>query len=172
MKSFRPHFVYLHFILFSFALTSAQEITLFDDAITYRYYQDQKRISYKEVGELMKKDSIAQMNWKRAKVKNTLANVFLIVELSALPITVLSENPNAGVFYSLLLGGAIGSITFAISRQKSKRRAILRYNSLFDSPKKIENVNQTNNQHLPPSIAKPKIKGINNHHGTGICIQF
>lgn len=159
--------------LFLVQFVQGQEITLFDDAITYRYYQDQERISYKEVGELMEKDSLSQLHWKRAKVKNTLANLFLIVEFSTIPIAAFSENSNPGIYSVVILGAGIGSIFFAISRQKSKRLAILRYNSLFDLPNENKNSEKSDNiQNPSPAIAKVRIKGINNHYGTGIRIEF
>jgi len=121
----------------------------------------------------MEKDSLSQLHWKRAKVKNTLANLFLIVEFSTIPIAAFSENSNPGIYSVVILGAGIGSIFFAISRQKSKRLAILRYNSLFDLPNENKNSEKSDNiQNPSPAIAKVRIKGINNHYGTGIRIEF
>ena len=60
------------FLFFSLSFSCfAQEITMFDNSLSYRYYQDDQRISYKEVTKLMAKDSVTNLHWNRARTKNT-----------------------------------------------------------------------------------------------------
>jgi hypothetical protein len=113
----------------------AQEITMFDDGLTYHFYEDQNRITYKEVSERISKDSLAAAHWKKARIKNAFANGILLSDLAIIIYANSSEKPflnhkQARLLSSYLL---VSSIFFVISRQKSKRKAILRYNSLFDN---------------------------------------
>ena len=116
----------------------AQEITMFDDGLTYHFYEDQNRITYKEVTERISKDSLAAAHWKKARIKNAFANGILLSDLAIIVYANSSEKPflnhkQARLLSSYLLVSSISSIFLVISRQKSKRKAILRYNSLFDN---------------------------------------
>jgi hypothetical protein len=116
----------------------AQEITMFDDGLTYHFYEDQNRITYKEVTERISKDSLAAAHWKKARIKNTFANGILLSDLAIIIYANSSEKPflnhkQARLLSSYLLVSSISSIFLVISRQKLKRKAILRYNSLFDN---------------------------------------
>jgi hypothetical protein len=116
----------------------AQEITMFDDGLTYHFYEDQNRITYKEISERISKDSLAAANWKKARIKNVFANGILLSDLAIKIYANSSEKPflnhkQARLLSSYLLVSSISSIFLVISRQKSKRKAILIYNNLFDN---------------------------------------
>jgi len=127
------------FLLF-FSFSYAQEITMFDEAFSYRFYQDQERISIKEANQLMLSDSLSALHWKRARTKNTIVNGLLICQLAF--IVAGSSGKISGEQYRVLgpifFASSFTSLGLAFSRQKSVRKAILRYNSLFDIPKEEE----------------------------------
>jgi len=128
---------------------------MFDESFTYRYYEDEKRINFKRVEELISKDSIAYYHWKKAKQKNFVVNALLISELGIIAILPnIESNSRTDLIVGLgSLVSIVGSIAFAISRQKSKRRAILRYNSLFDLP---DNKKTSSSLKISPSLIQER----------------
>ena len=139
---------------------------MFDGVFSYRYYEDDQRISFEELNEVMAKDSLANFHWKRAKTKNTFSNVLFIASLAVFPITANVEQPNPGTVFLSYLGLSIGSFILASSRQNSKRRAILRYNSLFDPPK--EDKKKVSSVKLSPIL----MRSSNKKMGKGISLQI
>lgn len=128
--------LFLKLVLFC-NIVFAQEITMFDDGFTYHFYEDQNRITFKEVTNRISKDSLAAAHWKKARIQNVLVNGILLSDLAILMYINSSKDPfsnnkQVGLISSYLFISSISIIWLAISRQKSKRRAILRYNSLFD----------------------------------------
>lgn len=119
-------------------LLMAQEITMFDEAWGYRFYQDQERIDVKEVNKLMLKDSLSSLHWKRAQKKEAIIGGILI---SQLVFIIASSSDKISDKHHPILGttfvlSSFVNLGLAFSRQTSRRKAILRYNSLFDPPKK------------------------------------
>ena len=57
--------LFLKLVLFC-NIVFAQEITMFDDGFTYHFYEDQNRITFKEVTNRISKDSLAAAHWKKA----------------------------------------------------------------------------------------------------------
>ena len=139
---------------------------MFDNSLSYRYYQDDQRISYKEVTKLMAKDSVTNLHWNRARTKNTLVNVMMVASSSLLPVALISENINASIFFGSYFGLTIGSLIMIVSRQKSRSRAILRYNSFFDPPEEQNKV-PSSIQLRPAVIISP-----NNILSKGVSIQL
>jgi len=125
------------FLLF-FSFSYAQEITMFDEAFSYRFYQDEERITPKELGELMLKDSLTKMHWKKAKTKNTIVNLLITAQVISF-ITIISSKENSGlpqILGPFIIVSSLANIGIVFTRQKSIRKAILRYNSLLDEPPK------------------------------------
>lgn len=128
--------LFLKLVLFC-NIVFAQEITMFDAGFSYSYYKDTRRIKFNEVTERMTKDSLAAAHWKKARIQNVLVNGILLSDLAILMYINSSKDPfsnnkQVGLISSYLFISSISIIWLAISRQKSKSRAILRYNSLFD----------------------------------------
>ena len=109
------------FLLF-FSFSYAQEITMFDEAFSYRFYQDQERISIKEANQLMLSDSLSALHWKRARTKNTIVNGLLICQLAF--IVAGSSGKISGEQYRVLgpifFASSFTSLGLAFSRQKSR----------------------------------------------------
>lgn len=118
--------------------SNAQEITMFDEALGYRFYQDQERISFKEVSKLMLKDSLSALYWKRAKTKDVIIGGILTSQL--IFIIAAGKNKISDKHYPILgptfVISSCVNLGLTFSRQKLRRKAILRYNSLLDPPKK------------------------------------
>lgn len=116
----------------------SQEITMFDEALGYRFYQDQERIDIREVNKLMLTDSLSALHWKRAETKDIIIGGILISQLVF--IIAASNNKISDKHYPILgptfVISSFVNLGLAISRQKHRRKAILRYNSLFDPQKK------------------------------------
>ena len=109
---------------------------MFDAGFSYSYYEDTRRIKFSEVSDRMSKDSIAALHWKKARIKNSFVTGMLITELGLLIYLFnhdksLTQKQALSFGYQYLIF-SVSTIWLAISRQKSKRRAILRYNRLFD----------------------------------------
>lgn len=137
LKLHYSHLLIIMVFLFFSKHLFAQEITMFDESLSYHYYEDDNRINVKRVEKLLSKDSIANLHWKRAKLKNFISNSFLITEIGMVTILTGSNSKKTRILASIgILASIVGTLTFAISRQKSKRKAIIRYNSLFDDSNK------------------------------------
>ena len=124
--------------LFVFSFSYAQEITMFDESFTYKFYQDEERITPKELNELMLKDSLTKMHWKKAKTKNIIVNLLITAQIISF-ITIISSNENSGlpqILGPFIVVSSFANIGIVFTRQKSIRKAILRYNSLLDEPPK------------------------------------
>lgn len=137
-KSINMKKTLLIIVLFTSFYCLGQEITMFDEALSYRFYQDENRINFKEVNQLMLSDSISVLHWKRAKTKSVIIDGLLISQLAVIIAGSSNriKNKHVSVFASFFFLSSFASIGLVLSRQKSRRKAILRYNSLFDPPEK------------------------------------
>ena len=101
----------------------------------------------------MLKDSLTKIHWKKAKTKNTIVNLLLTAQVISF-ITVISSKENSDlsqILGSFIVVSSIANIGIVFTRQKSIRKAILRYNSLLDEPQK-EKVVRANLKFAPALI--------------------
>lgn len=153
-------------LLFFSKYLFAQETTMFDESFSYHYYEDDNRIDVKRVEKLLSNDSIANLHWKRAKLKNLITNSFLISEFGLITIFSTSENPKTSVIAGIgTLVSLVGTLVFGLSRQKSRRKAILKYNRLFDST--IQEKKSTSLKITPSLIQSNNQKSL-----TGIALSL
>ncbi|MGC6422184.1 MAG: hypothetical protein ACON47_09600 [Flavobacteriaceae bacterium] len=130
--------LFIFYCLFS-SIGLAQEITLFNTGLYYHYYEDDKRIPLKELTKRMQKDSLTALHWKKAQIKKVFINGIIVTEIGLLIYQSnhsdsISEKQAKFIFNAFYFT-LFSTLWLSISRQKSKRRAILRYNRLLDSKK-------------------------------------
>jgi len=117
------------FFLFS-AVLSAQEITSFPGTWGEEFYQDKKKLTWKEVNAIMMESQVAQVNWQKSK-KNAVGGLIFGAANFGSAIWLLSNlddnKPLTGPAIAVGATGLIGSIFFK-SAMKNKKIAILEYN--------------------------------------------
>jgi hypothetical protein len=147
MKTMKSLKIKLFLVLFVVVITNimAQEITSFAGMWGMEYYQDDKKITRKEVKDLFSKNEEIIMHWKKADTKEVVAGVALLGQF-AVGIwgisELLNDDPNLsnrdkaknaiGPLAGSLGAGIIGAV-FLNSANKSRKRAILSYNKQFDT---------------------------------------
>ncbi len=156
----------LIFFVFLVSKVRSQEITMFPGFWSAEYYQDDEKISKKQLEVLLAKNEEVQAYWKKSKTQEIVAGIAVIGEIGFLVWAyseILNDNPylsnrdKAKNAIGPLLGG-IGATTIAAifhtASNKSKRRAILTYNKQFD---------KKNVYRLAP---------VGNENGLGLAIRF
>lgn len=126
--------IVIFFFLFSFS-SKAQEITMFAGFWDNQYYQDNERISKKDLKLLLEKDDVAFKHWNKAKTYNTLSWVALASEVG-FGVWMISNSANQkdNTVASIgFLGSIAGGITFALISHHQKKKAILKYNEGLDN---------------------------------------
>lgn len=118
-------------------------------------------------------DSISAKHWKRARIKNAVLNRILLAEFGSL-IYIFSHSEsitiNQGRFFAYqYYFSMVASIWLALSRQKSKRKAILRYNSLFDKQESKQTVVKLEFQ---PILLFPQNEEKQFASGLGVRLKF
>ncbi|MDY7396692.1 hypothetical protein UMM65_15695 [Aureibaculum sp. 2210JD6-5] len=124
----------IFFFLFNFS-ARAQEITMFTGFWDNQFYQDNERISKKDLKLLLEKDDVAIKHWNNAKTYKTLSWVALAAE-AGFGVWSISDSynqrqnivPTIGV-----LGSFAGVITFSLISHHQKKKAILKYNEGLDN---------------------------------------
>ena len=124
--------LYLVIALFAFVALNeikAQEITQFPGFFGAKYYEDDNRISKKQVESLMLKNVEAHQLWQKSKKHNAFGWIALGVEIGFLGWFLENNDivPLVGV-----LGSAAVSIGFSFSSANLKKKAILKYNNIAD----------------------------------------
>tara|TARA_R110000868_G_scaffold88836_3_gene247488 strand:- start:73 stop:570 length:498 start_codon:yes stop_codon:yes gene_type:complete len=136
----------LFLALFVITITNilAQEITSFSSMWSMEYYQDDRKITRKDVKDLFSQNEEVYLHWKKADTKEIVAGVALVGEFVGVfwatsellnDDPLLSNGDKAKNAIGPLAGGigaaVIGAI-FLNSANKSRKRAILSYNKQFD----------------------------------------
>lgn len=122
------------FFVSLFLLTSAtifaQEITSFPGMWGEEFYQDKKKLTWKEVNAIMTESQVAQANWQKSK-KNAVGGLIFGAANFGSAIWLISNlddsKPLTGPAIAVGATGLIGSIFFK-SAMKNKKMAILEYN--------------------------------------------
>jgi hypothetical protein len=146
MKTMKSLKIKLFLVLFVVVIanTIAQEITSFAGMLSMEYYQDDQKITKKEVKDLFLKNEEVYTHWKKADTKDIVAGVALVGEFVGVfwgVSELLNDDPlltsrdkakNAIGPMAGGLGAAIVGVIFLNSANKSRKRAILSYNKQFD----------------------------------------
>lgn len=122
------------FFAFLFIVTSstlfAQEITSFPGMWGEQFYQDKKKLTWKEINSQMMESQASEMHWQKSK-KQLLGGMVAGAANFGSAIWFLANlddnKPLTGPIISLAATGAIGSIFFH-SAMENKKMAILEYN--------------------------------------------
>ncbi|WP_339653133.1 hypothetical protein [uncultured Maribacter sp.] len=136
----------LFLALFVITITNilAQEITSFSSMWSMEYYQDDQKITRKDVKDLFSKNDEVYQLWKKADTKEIVAGVALVGEFVGVfwaTSELLNDDPsltnrdkakNAVGPMAGGIAGAIVGIIYMNSANKSRKRAILSYNKQFD----------------------------------------
>jgi len=134
----------------------AQEITVFTGTWGPEFYQDQKKMNWKEVDALMMGNSVSEMHWKKSK-KNLLGGmIFGAVNFGAGIWAISNEVNNKPLTEPAIAFGVsalIGSI-FGNSAMKNKKMAILNYN---------DSLGKETSFYLVPT---------SNENGLGLALKF
>ena len=100
----------------------------------------------------MLKDSLTKIHWKKAKTKNTIVNLLLTAQVISFITIISNENSDLPqILGPFIVVSSLVNIGIVFTRQKSIRKAILRYNSLLDEPQK-EKVVRANLKFAPALI--------------------
>ena len=125
----------LPFFLFAYWVQRPRKLPCSPVFFDYRYYQDDERITKKELRGLLETNEKALAHWKKSRTLSTLTWVaigaqtgFLVWELERARNNESLEGPLIGVLGS----GAFG-LVMAITSVGQKRKAILTYNSSIES---------------------------------------
>lgn len=144
------------FLAMSISGLKAQEITVFAGSWGPEFYQDQKKLNWKEVDALMMENTVSEMHWKKSK-KNLLGTlVFGAVNFGAGIWAISNEVNNRPLTEPAIVFGIsalIGSI-FGQSAMKNKKMAILKYN---------DSIGKETSFYLVPT---------SNENGLGLALKF
>ena len=144
----------------------AQEITSFQGMWSMEYYQDDKKITRKEVKNLFSNNEGVNKHWKKADTKTVVAGVAAIGQFAGAIwgfSELLNDDPSLsnrdkaknsiGPLAGSIGAGIIGAI-FLNSANKSRKNAILTYNKQFDSKTTF------------------RMEPISNNNGLGLALKF
>lgn len=127
-------FISLLVTVFAFKV-GAQEITSFDNFWGPVYYQDDQKITSKELKELFKKNEEISQHWKRYETNLTIGGVAVLAELGFAVWAGAEFGKDNGEPLIPVIG-TLGTVTiaaiFLTKSNKNKRNAILTYNKQFD----------------------------------------
>jgi len=142
------------FFAFLFILSAttifAQEITSFPGTWGEEFYQDKKKLTWKEVNKIMMESQVAQTNWQKSK-KNAVGGLIFGAANFGSAIWLLSSlddnKPLTGPAIAVGATGLIGSIFFK-SAMKNKKLAILEYNDALGKEMSFQLVPTSNENGL------------------------
>lgn len=143
-------------VLFTLSTSTilAQEITSFPGTWGEEFYQDKKKLSWKEINTLMMESPVAQANWQKSK-KNALGGLIFGAANFGSAIWLLSNlddnKPLTGPAIAVGATGLIGSIFFK-SAMKNKKIAILEYNDALGKKMSFQLVPTSNENGLGLAI--------------------
>ncbi len=134
----------------------AQEITSFPGMWGETFYQDKKKLTWKEIDAIMKESQVAEMHWQKSK-KQALGGLLFGAANFGSTVWLISNldknEPLTAPLISAAGTGLIGAIFFHAS-SKNKRTAILEYNDALGK--------KTSYRLVPTS----------NQNGIGLALKF
>ncbi len=155
MKTIKTIFALGIFALI-FTNLSAQEITVFPGTWGEQFYQDQEKLTWAAVNEIMMDSQVAEAHWQKSKklalgglgfgLGNLASTIWLVSNLD-------QNKPLTGPIIAAAGTGLVGMIFFRASSE-NKRMAILDYN---------ESVGGGTSFRLEP---------VSNQNGTGLALKF
>ena len=137
---------------FMFGLSNlmAQEITSFPSMMGEHFYQDKKKLTWKEINTIMTESQVAEAHWQKSK-KQALGGLLFGAANFGSSIWLLSNldknEPLTGPIIAAAGTGLIGAIFFHAS-SKNKRTAILEYNDSLDKKMSFKLVPTSNRNGL------------------------
>ncbi|NAS13553.1 hypothetical protein [Poritiphilus flavus] len=124
------------FTLFVSFNAQSQEVTMFPGFWDYKYYQDDERITKKELVSLLETNDEALKHWKRSRTFSQLSYVLLAAEVGFLVWQIdraRNDLSTTGPFIGVMASFGVG-LTFAILNGSQKRKAVLKYNQGLEKP--------------------------------------
>jgi len=155
MKNLKKVLLLCTICLFTTSL-SAQEITMFQGAWGFEFYQDKDKLNFKEINKIMNESVVAQMHWQKSKKQLIGGMAVGAVNFgSAIWFLVNDRDGNSVTAPAItFLGtGLLSSILYK-SAMKNKKNAILEYNDALGK--------KTSFRLIPTS----------NKYGLGLALQF
>lgn len=156
------------FLLFLFTVgisqIMAQEVTIFPGFWSPEYYQDDTKISKKDLEALLAKNDEVLSHWKKAKTQEAVFGIATLAEVGLLVwgySELLDDNrprneranravgPIAGSLGALIIGAI-----YLNKANQSKKNAILTYNKQFDEKTAF------------------RVAPIGNQNGLGLALRF
>ena len=134
----------------------AQEITAFPGMWGEAFYQDKKKLTWKEIDAIMKESQVAEMHWQKSKKQALGGLLFGAANFGSTVWLISNLDKNEPLTAPLITAagtGLIGAIFFHAS-SKNKRTAILEYNDALDK--------RTSYRLVPTS----------NQNGIGLALKF
>ncbi|MEP3207639.1 MAG: hypothetical protein ABJN95_00525 [Maribacter sp.] len=134
----------------------AQEITSFPGMWGEAFYQDKKKLTWKEIDAIMKESQVAEMHWQKSKKQALGGLLFGAANFGSTVWLISNLDKNEPLTAPLITAagtGLIGAIFFHAS-SKNKRTAILEYNDALDK--------RTSYRLVPTS----------NQNGIGLALKF
>ena len=131
---------------------SAQEITMFPGIFSTKYYQDENRITKKEIHTLMQQHELTKMYWSKSKLHNNVSKgSFVASFLFLFWYAASNDGLINGKGFSLnskmigFLGASTASIGFSFSAKSLRKKAIVSYNRINTDDKTSLFIGQTYN---------------------------
>ncbi len=135
---------------------SAQEITMFQGAWGFEFYQDKDKLSFKEMNKIMTESVVAEMHWQKSKKQLIGGMAVGAVNFGSAIWFLVNDRDGKSVTAPAItfLGTGLVSSFLYKSAMKNKKRAILEYNDALDK--------QTSFRLVPTS----------NENGLGLALKF
>ena len=116
-------------------ISFSQEITMFPGLAGLQYYQDNNRISKKQLTTLMRKQKETRVLWNKSKQYNNLSYAAVGLEIGFLVLAVSPVADRINILVPLV--GAVAcagaSLGFTLYSNKLRKDAILTYNDNKDT---------------------------------------
>jgi hypothetical protein len=123
--------------LFSQNFLTGQEISIFPGLFKQEFYVDDRKVSCKEVENLIAKNNEANILWQKSKKYQWAAGGLSVAE-AGLAIYALNKASNGNQESALTpvyaaVGVGIVSVIFSYNFLKLRKNSILKYNKSFDN---------------------------------------
>lgn len=124
--------VLISILLFLGSVTHAQEITYFSGFFGDTHYQDDVKISKKEVASIVRTNDLSKVFWDKHIRHRNYSYIAAGVQFGLLIYGINRiEDGSVNYLYASVGAGLVG-VGFALSSQALKRKAILSYNNGLD----------------------------------------
>jgi len=123
--------------LLIFNTLQSQEITMFSNFFGPRFYQDEEKLKFSEVNELMLSQTEASIHWKKSKNLSLISGLSALGNLSFLIIELTDNRPventdNTAVNLTGYITTFVGTLVFDLLSRSQAKKAVLSYNSALE----------------------------------------